>query len=218
MSPGPAPAPIARLPRPAGGADRPAAAVVLPAGAGPAGADHPRRGGRPAQRAAGAAARLHPEDRPQVAARAGPPPPRTWPARGRRPARPGAGHRRRLGRCPALGRARRPSPPSRSSRSSTSPAARPSSSGDPSTAWTPRELADEAVKQGIVATHLAPLGGAFFEARPISSRIAAATGSTPRPRLRTPPPSPRRWRPSAPSTPTRRCWRRWAATSSAPTR
>ena len=58
----------------------------------------------------------------------------------------------------------------------------PEQLGRPVTAWTPRELADEAVKQGIVATHLAPHGGAFFKGRPICSRTAAATGSTPRPR------------------------------------
>ena len=45
--------------------------------------------------------------------------------------------------------------------------------------WTPRELAAEAIKRGIVETISERHVGRFFQIRLISNRIVAATGSTP---------------------------------------
>ncbi len=214
--PRPRPGSYHRVPGPTGGAGRAAAALRLPAGAGPAGAHHPRRGGGPAQRATGPATGLHPEHRPQVARPLGRRR-RASRRRRRRPPRPGTGHRRRLGRRPARGCPR--DLHRRADRADRQPRLPP-----PGTVRAPRRRLD-ATRAGRRSNHprprpphFAPLGRAFLNWTPIGSRTVAAIGSTPRPSRPIRRPSPPRSRPSAPPTPTRRCWRRWAATSSAPTR
>lgn len=52
----------------------------------------------------------------------------------------------------------------------------PEQAGRPITAWTPRELADEAIKQGLVPTISASSVARFLYQRPISSPTAVATG------------------------------------------
>ncbi len=202
------------LPRAAGG-DRPAAAVIVSASPGPARPDRPRR--RDSQRTGLGRSRLTARrTRPASGEAAGPPPSDPWPpltatARPRSgPSPHGAGRRA------ARARPRR-SPPSRSSTSSTSPAARRSSSGDRSP---PGRRANW--RTGGQAGHrghgLSPHGGALLKWRPISSPIAAATGAPPRPSRLTLTRSRRESRRSAPSASMRPCWTRWAVTSSAPTR
>jgi transposase len=57
----------------------------------------------------------------------------------------------------------------------------PAEAGRPIDAWTPRELADEATRRGIVDRISPTTVGRFLKRRPISGRTAAATGSRPRP-------------------------------------
>lgn len=52
----------------------------------------------------------------------------------------------------------------------------PAASGRPVTHWTPAELADEAVRRGIVPRISARTVGRFLHRRPSSSRTARATG------------------------------------------
>jgi putative transposase len=56
----------------------------------------------------------------------------------------------------------------------------PQDSGRPITHWTQREIADEAIKRGIVAGISSRSVGRFLIKKGTSSRIARAAGSTPR--------------------------------------
>jgi putative transposase len=73
----------------------------------------------------------------------------------------------------------------------------PEDSGRPVSHWTPRELADEVVKRGIVAS-ISPRHVGRFLKRPSCNRIGGVTGSTPS--RMTPKHSSSRSRPSAPAT------------------
>ncbi len=136
--------------------------------------------------------------------------------RGPRPGRPGASQRRRLGGCaPARGarhlhrRADRPAP---------QPGVPPAGAARAARRRLDAARVGRRSGQPRHRRHdCPPHGGALLQWRPIASRAAAGTGATPRPQLRTRSPSRGRWKPAAPSTPTPRCWKRWAATSSAPT-
>ena len=60
----------------------------------------------------------------------------------------------------------------------------PEASQRPISHWTPREVAEEAVKRNIVPRISVRTVGRFFKIRRILSRIGPAPGSTPRPRTR----------------------------------
>ena len=57
----------------------------------------------------------------------------------------------------------------------------PEAAGRPISHWTPREIADEAIKRGIVETISERHVGRFFKIRPSSNRIEAGIGSMPSP-------------------------------------
>ena len=79
---------------------------------------------------------------------------------------------------------RRPSPPSKSSKSWPSPVSPPEASERPVSHWTPREVAEEAVQRNIVSRISVRTVGAFFKIRRILSRIGPALGSPRRRRTR----------------------------------
>ena len=87
----------------------------------------------------------------------------------------------------------------------------PPASDRPVSHWTPRELADEAVKRGIVTTISPRSVGRFLGSG--RSPTAPQPVLADRRRRLIPRSSPTRSPPSVRSTPPPRCWRRWASTS-----